>query len=79
MMGSHDQNQTGLIPRLCDELFDRISKVNMEKFNHFFVLFHYIYLFSTYAVLFTMPLSRMMMRTLHTKLKFLTLRSIMKK
>ena len=26
MMGS--QNQTGLIPRLCDELFDKISKVS---------------------------------------------------
>ena len=26
MMGSHDQN--GLIPRLCGELFDRISQVS---------------------------------------------------
>lgn len=38
MMGS--QNQTGLIPRLCDELFDRISKVSRitsmsTTFDHF--------------------------------------------
>lgn len=44
MMGSHDQNQTGLIPRLCDELFDRISKVNIEKFNHLCYFITCIYL-----------------------------------
>lgn len=34
MMGSHDQNQTGVIPRLCNELFDRISKNEDENITY---------------------------------------------
>jgi len=39
MMGS--QNQTGLIPRLCDELFGKISKVSMSTTSgHFLIPSH---------------------------------------